>query len=173
MEPAFTLEYKQYCAYAAVDEVFRLTGVMTNVAQIMWHGRLDSKLKNTGSCSYEGIENKPPSITWKEASGTNVTYFYRDEVPDRMKKAPLGTIACKALPGDQFDELFKIASGEITLPSVAEWNSMVDQYNALKSIKDSKDKLELELHIINRLSDGTFSDTREEIAEYARQLANT
>lgn len=170
MEPSFTLEYKQYCAYAAVDEVFRLTGVITNVSQF---ASLNPKLKSTGTCSYEGLSNEPAYIVWKETPDVKVTYFYRDEVPERMKNAPSTTIICKALPGDRFDELFKIASGKTTLPSVAEWNSIVDQYNDLKSIKDSKEKLELELHIINRLSDGTFCNTREEIAEYAKQLANT
>lgn len=170
MEPAYTFEYKQYCAYAAVDEVFRLTGVITNVSQF---ASLNPKLKSTGTCSYERETNEIAYIVWNETPGTKVTYFYRDEVPERMKYAPSTTIICKALPSDRFDELFKIASGEITLPSVAEWNSMVDQYNDLKSIKDSKEKLELELHIINRLSDGTCCNTPEEIAEYARQLANT
>ena len=171
MKPSYTLEYKQYCAYAAVDEVFRLTGVLTDVSQF---ASMSSKLKSTGTCSYEGFRrNEPAYIVWKETPDTKVTYFYRDEVPDRMKNAPSTTITCKALPSDRFDELFKIASGETTLPSVAEWNSMVDQYNDLRSIKDSKEKLELELHIINRLSDGTFCNTREEIAEYAKQLANT
>lgn len=171
MEPSFTEEYREFCVNRAIQSVFDLTGVVTKSSQFIKSTPLKTKLVSTSTCSYEGLDqDKPVYIIWKEFNEAKITYFYRGDVPKSIQKRTSSVIACKALPPEKFDELHKVASGKTELPTISAWNSMVDQYNDIESVRKAEDDLLLEMHIVNRLSDGFFSNTTDEIKQYARKL---
>lgn len=163
MEPSFTEEYREFCVNRAIQSVFDLTGVETGASQFVKEASLSKKIKSTGTCSYEGLNREPPAyIVWKEYNEAKITYFYRGEVPRSISKRTSSVIACKALPPEKFDELHKIASGKTELPTISAWNAMVEQYNAIESVRKAEDDLKLKMKCISLIGCLTdFSTTRQ------------
>ena len=171
MEPSFTEEYREFCVNRAIQSVFDLTGVETGASQFVKATSLKTKLVSTSSCAYEGLDQKKPVyVVWQEFLEAKLTYFFRGKVPKYSQGRTSSIIVCKALPPDKFDELHKIAIGKTELPTISAWNAMVDQYNDIESVRKAEDDLKLEMHIVNRLSDGFFDNTPGEIKQYARKL---